>query len=489
MTDIPSTEDLQGLLRELRALPKETEWVEFKHNNHDPQEIGEYISALANSAALYGKIKGYLVWGIENQTHEVHGTSFYPKKEKRGNEEIESWLLRLLKPKIDFEFYEVQTEQGRVVILEIARAFKHPVQFQGQEYIRIGSNKKSLKEFPEKERQLWKIFDKTPFEELIATDKMNGDDVLRLLNYPDYFDLVKLPLPDNKEGILGRLAEEKMIVRNNSGSWDITNLGAILFAKKLDDFKGLKRKAVRVIVYKNKTRIETQKEQVGTKGYASAFEGLVDFIMNLLPSNEVIEKALRKDMPMYPRLAVRELIANALIHQDFFITGSGPTVEIFSDRMEITNPGKPLVNTDRFVDSPPRSRNEDIASFMRRIGVCEERGSGIDKVVFQTEYFQLPAPLFEVVEDNTRCTLFAHRPFSEMDNNEKIRAAYLHASLKYVERGYLTNASLRERFGIKKENSAMVSRIIRDAIKAGAIKLSDPESESKKHAKYLPIWA
>jgi ATP-dependent DNA helicase RecG len=159
--------------------------------------------------------------------------------------------------------------------------------------------------------------------------------------------------------------------------------------KRLDDFAQLKRKAMRVIVYKDNSRVETVREQTGTKGYAGGFEGLIGYINNLLPRNEVVGEALRKNVPMYPELAVRELVANALIHQDFFLKGTGPIVEIFSDRMEITNPGIPLVATDRFLDSPPKSRNEAVASFMRRIGVCEERGSGVDKVVFQTEYLSV----------------------------------------------------------------------------------------------------
>ena len=482
-------EYLQRLLNELRNLPKETEWVEFKHNNADPQEIGEQISALANSAALAKKTRGYLVWGIEASTHNILGTDFQPKSKKIGNEELESWLLHLLTPKINFSFYEINTEQGGVILLEIERAFRHPVQFKGVEYVRIGSYTKPLKAFPEKERQLWRIFDTTPFEDLFAIDNIDADAVLRLLDYPAYFDMLKQTLPDNKQGILNRLIEDNMVRKNDAGLYGITNLGAILIAKKLDDFKDIKRKAVRVIVYENATRIKTIKEQVGIKGYASGFEGLIDFISGLIPRNEVIGKALRKEVPMYPIIAVRELIANALIHQDFFIRGAGPMVEIFLDRIEITNPGVPLVKTERFLDSPPKSRNEALASFMRRVGVCEERGTGIDKAVFETELYQLPAPLFEIVEDNTRATLFAHRPLSKMDRKDRVRATYLHACLKYVQRDYLTNSSLRERFGIQKENSSMVSRIIKEALEDKAIKFPDPESESRKYARYVPVWA
>ncbi len=224
------------------------------------------------------------------------------------------------------------------------------------------------------------------------------------------------------------------------------------------------------------------------KGYATGFESLIDLIMALVPTNEVIERALRKTVPMYPELAIRELVANALIHQDFFATGSGPMVELFEDRVEISNPGIPLVSTERFLDTPPKSRNETLASLMRRFRICEERGSGIDKVVFQTEIFQLPAPLFEAPQEFTRTVLFSHRPLAAMDKNDRVRACYLHVCLKYVQREFLTNSSLRERFGIKEQNRSMASRLIRDAIEAQAILPYDP-SAAPKLMKYVPWWA
>jgi len=197
---------------------------------------------------------------------------------------------------------------------------------------------------------------------------------------------------------------------------------------------------------------------------------------------------LRKDVPMFPELAIRELIANALIHQDFFQKGAGPMIEIFSDRMEITSPGLPLIKTDRFLDSPPKSRNETLASFMRRIGICEERGSGIDKVVFQAESFQLPAPVFETSNEHTRAILFSHCELKEMDIEDRIRACYLHACLKYVERNFMTNTSLRHRFGIKEKNSAIASRIIKETLKAQKVRPYD-KTASKKFMKYVPCWA
>lgn len=483
-----TTEYLVGQVEELRRLPRETEWVEFKENNDDPQEIGESISALANSAALAGKAFGYLLWGINDQTHEIVGSTFAPHLKKIGNEELENWVLRLLSPKINFRFFPFAFEGHFVVLLEIGRAYRHPVRFMSEEFIRVGSYKKKLKDFPEKERELWRILDRTPFENLAAVDRVSSNDALRLLDYPAYFDLLEQPLPSDRNAILEALRNDALIRTCPAGGWEITNLGAILFAKKLDDFTILRRKAMRVIQYRGTGRKETAKEQVGTKGYASGFEGLVSYINGLLPTNEVVGQALRKTVPMFPELAVRELVANALIHQDFFVTGAGPMVEIFEDRIEITNPGEPLVDTRRFVDTPPKSRNETLASLMRRFRICEERGSGIDKVVFEVEFYQLPAPLFEVPEGFTKTVLFAHRPLNKMDKNERIRACYLHACLRYVNNNFMTNTSLRDWFGIKAKNSAVASRLIREALEAELIRTHD-ETAGRKYMKYLPYWA
>lgn len=479
---------LTSLVHELSGLPEETEWVEFKCNDCEPQEIGEYISALANAAALVGKAFAYVVWGIADGDHSMVGTVFRPGTARVGSEELENWLLHMLTPKIHFRFFEVDIDGKHVVVLEIERAFRQPVQFKGHEFIRVGSYKKKLKDFPEKERALWRIFDRTLFEDGIAADHVQSDDVLRLLDYPAYFDLLGRPLPENRKAILQALAADNLIRVCEAGGWSITNLGAILFAKRLEDFAALKRKALRVIQYRGSNRVETVKEQVGGKGYATGFEGLIGYINGLLPKNEVIGQAIRKEVPLYPELAVRELVVNALIYQDFFISGTGTMIEMFDDRIEISNPGVPLVDTERFIDMPPRSRNEALASFMRRIGVCEERGSGWDKVAFETELYQLPAPLAEATAEHTRVVLFAPRPLSRMAREDRVRAVYLHACLRYVSRQNTTNSSVRERFRIDAKNSAVASRLIREAIDAGRIVPYD-EGAAPKLMRYLPIWA
>ena len=393
-----------------------------------------------------------------------------------------------LSPRIGFRFNELNVDGQRVVLLEIEPASRQPLTFGGEEFIRVGGSTRGLKNYPERERDLWRVFDRTNFEERAAVERVSDEDVLHKLKYPAYFDLLERPLPDGRAAILRAISADKLIARCDAGGWNITNLGAILFARNLNDFPQIRRKAMRVIQYSGAGRTETLREQEVENGYAVGFPGIIEYIMALVPANEVIEQSLRRAVPMFPEIAVRELVANALIHQDFNITGAGPMVEIFDSRIEITNPGSPLVDTDRFVDSPPRSLNETLASMMRRFNFCEERGSGIDKVVEVAELYQLPAPLFEAPNDFTRTTLFAQKPLSEMDSTDRVRACYQHACLRYVMNLPMNNASIRERFGISEQSASRASRLLKESVESEWVIIRDPEVGAKSRT-YLPYWA
>jgi predicted HTH transcriptional regulator len=218
VTTSRSTEYLVGLVRELCKLPRETEWLELKENNAEPRLIGEYLSALANAAAIEGKANAYLLWGLRDSDHAIVGTRFDPHATKVGNEELESWLLRLLEPKLHFRFFVVEVDGQRVVLLEIARAQRQPARFEGVEYIRVGSIKKKLKDLPEKERALWRVFDQTPFEVGAAREHATADEVASLLDYPIYFELTGRPLPDHRAGILAALQEDGLLRQSGAGS-------------------------------------------------------------------------------------------------------------------------------------------------------------------------------------------------------------------------------------------------------------------------------
>lgn len=478
-------QQLKDLLYEQVKQPHEREWLEFKLNFHSPEEIGKCISALSNGACIHNQPFGYLIFGVEDKTHIIKGTSFKAKSAKKGNEDLEHWLLTRLNPRIDFTVYEFDYDAARhISIYKIPCAKNQPVEFLHQAYIRVGSITKKLNEFPEKQAKIWKK-DTVPFEKEIAKAHLNTSDIIKYLSTEPYFDLRKLPYPSNQQGVIDKFLNERLIIKNNG--YDILNLGALLFAKQLKDFESVERKSVRVIVYKGKNKVETEREQIWEKGYALDFEGLVTWINSQLPANEEIGKALRKETRMYPEIAIRELVANALIHQDLTEKGF-PMVEIFTDRIEISNPGTPLVTPNRFIDAYV-SRNDKLADLMRRMGFCEEKGSGLDKVIFHNELYQLPPINVVVTENRTRVTMYCYKTLNELDKREKIDACYQHACLKYVSNEKMTNQSLRERFKIESKNSSIASRIIRDAIEDGVIKEDDPENKSRKYASYIPFWA
>ena len=473
------------LLNDLVKSSKENEWIEFKLNFHSEEEIGERISALSNGACINNQRFGYLVFGIEDNTHIIKGTTFSARKHKKGNEELENWLATRLNPRIDFNIHEFDYDEKRHITMFVIPAAKtQPVEFLHNSYIRIGSITRKLSDFPEKQAKIWKK-NTTTFEKEIAKDNLSSSDISKYLSTEAYFDLMKIPYPSTMTSVLDKFIEEGLIVKGTG--YAITKLGAILFAKDLKDFESIERKSVRVIVYKGKNKVFTEREQIGTKGYAIGFEGLVTWINSQLPANEEIGKAFRQETRMYPEIAIRELVANMLIHQDLTEKGF-PMVEIFSDRIEISNPGVPLVTPERFIDAYV-SRNDKLADIMRRMKFCEEKGSGMDKVIFYNELYQLPPINVIVAEKRTRITIYSYKKLNDLDKKERIMACYQHACLKYVSNEKMTNQTLRERFKIEDQNAAIASRIIKDALTEKVIKEDDPENKSRKYASYIPFWA
>lgn len=453
----------------------EDEHLEFKEatNNFHFEELVDYCVALANEGG------GRMLLGITDKVPRwVVGTKAFEVPERTV-----AGIYERLHLKVTFD--ELAHPAGRVLVFHVpSRPVGQPVHYKGRYLMRAGEEL-----VPMTPDQLKKIMAEGEPDWALkpAMTECDGEKVVRVLDTQSYFDLLHLPYPATREAVLERFASERLIERAG-GAWTITNLGAILFAKKLESFDRQARKAPRVIVYEGTNKLKTKLDKPGTKGYAVGFQGLVEFINGLVPSNEVIEQALRREVKMFPEIAVRELVANALIHQDFNESGTSVMVEIYDDRMEISNPGKPFISPDRFIDEY-RSRNERLADLMRRLGICEEKGSGVDKVIQAAEAFQLPAPDFRVGEKRTSVVLFGHKDFEDMDRNDRIRATYQHCCLRYVMNEKMTNQSLRERFRLSEKKTESASRAIRDALEADKIKLADPEQTSLRYRNYVPFWA
>ena len=467
--------NLQALEHWLTGAP-ESEHLEFKEakQQYDTTKLLRYCVALANERG------GCLVLGVSDKLpRQVVGTAAFANPGQ-----IKGRLLEALRIRV--EVHELHHPDGRVLVFEIpSRPVGQPLHHEGAYLMRAGEEL-----VPMTQDQLKRIFaeGQPGFLSGDASAQVDADTVVSLLDVQSFFDLLKLPLPATREGMLARLISEQL-VRTVGNAYRISNLGALLLAKDLREFETLQRKAVRVVKYKGKNKLATERDLIGQKGYAVGFEGLISYVNGQLPMNEVIGQALREEVRMFPELAIRELIANALVHQDFDETGGSVMIEIYTDRIEITNPGQPLIPAERFVDEY-KSRNEKLADLMRRMGICEEKGSGIDKVVFSTEYYQLPAPHVRVSPLHTSVALYAHKEFVDMEPVERVRACYLHCCLKYVSNEKMTNQSLRERFKLEdtRAKSASVSQIIAATVAQGQIKLDDPENTSKRYAKYVPFW-
>ena len=368
-----------ALIDELAALGHELPHVEFKVDNWEPDRIGTLVSAISNSARVADEPCGFIIWGISDDDHEIIGTRFQPAKEKAHGQPYELWLAKEISPGLHCIFREIAHPKARIVLVEIPAASQVPTKFKNIAYMRVGSATPKIADHPGHEASLLAKLRPFVWEKGVAKSFVSTEDVVQLLDVAAYFKLTEQVLPESDEAIAVVLAHDKLIAKDVGGRWNILNLGAMLFAHDVREFDHIARKAVRVVKYSGDSRTKEGGEQVGVRGYAVGFDSLIGYVTKRLPTYEVITRSLRVAQPIYPAIAVRELIANALLHQDMTITGASPLIEIFSDRVEITNPGRPLLDTNRFIDLPPRSRNEALAALMRRIGVCEERGSGMTR--------------------------------------------------------------------------------------------------------------
>lgn len=457
------------------AASTEHQRLEFKEakQQYDHTKLREYCVALANEGG------GHLLLGVsDRRPRKVVGTQAFPDPVGEAKKLFDAIGFR-----VDLD--EVMHPDGRVLVYTVpgrprGTAYHHD----GKYLMRAGD---SL--VPMSEDRLRAIFAEgaPDWLEEPSGDVRSAQGVVDLLDTQAFFELLGLPYPTTREGVIERLLQDRLIDRADGG-YLIRRIGALLLAKRLDAFPDVERRAARVVVYDGNDKLKTRLDQPGLKGYAVGFQGLVGFVMGQLPQNEVIVDSLRKDMKLVPEPAIRELIANALIHQDFMMGGASVMIEIFRNRIEISNPGEPIVAVERFIDGY-QSRNERLAQLMRRFRICEERSSGVDRVIQTAESFQLPAPEFRSALRRTVVTIAGPKPFDEMERDERVRACYQHCALRYVNQQPMTNQSLRERFGLPEARSAVASQIISATIDAGLIKADESVGTSRKFARYLPFWA
>ena len=474
------------LKHSLEPVPQELNELDWKESlSPDNIKLTRHLSAFANHPG-----GGFIVFGIENKTATPIGIA------KMDADLIVQKLGSLCRDSLDpvvvidhaIEIYQSLP----LLFIYIKESSIKPVHVKSgtieDAYIRSGG---STRQASRHEIGGLMLNSKTPqFEELHASKLKEFPEIKNQLDFRSIFKLLDKPVPQIDSELIRWMKDEKMIDEVDGAGFYITNFGALSCAYNLNDFDGLARKCIRLIKYKGITKQETEKEYPGNKGYAIGFDGLITFLKALLPGNEIIKNALRKETTVYPEIALRELIANALIHQDFSIRGSGPMIEIFDNRIVISNPGKllPSKKIDRLIRTTPESRNEILAAAFRRYRICEERGSGLEKAVVAIELFGLPPLKFEELENSFRVTMYSPKSFANLTPVERIEACYQHSIIKYYSTGGMSNASLRERFKMHEKQRPQVSLVIKEALSLGKIKPRDPNNSSMKFAEYIPFW-
>lgn len=390
--------ELQKMLDELLRLPAETEWVEFKCNNDKPDEIGEYISAIANGAALYGKKAGYIVWGIKDSTHEIVGTSFESKRSKVGNEALENWLLRLLNPRIDFTIYEFKHNGLPIVLFEVQAANSTPVRFSGEAYIRIGSYKKKLKDFPEKERKLWQ-----------APSGTHEDWSAQVVDAASLADLdpqaITFARTQYKEKHPQHAAEVD--------GWDDTTFlnkvkvciggkvtrAALLLLGREESAHFLSPAQARITwILRDEKSIEKGYQHFDTPLILAGDKVLAQ-IRNLtvrhLPSGTLFPH----EVTQYDPWVMRETLHNCIAHQDYTMHGKINVVETPGSLL-FTNLGSFIPGTVEEMirsDSPPEVyRNPFLAQAMVNLNMIDTIGSGIKRMFMRQRERSFPMPDYDL---------------------------------------------------------------------------------------------
>ena len=472
---------LLGLL----AKPAETEIVEFKHakNSFSDSELGQYFSALSNEANLKSEAYAWLVFGVDNSTHELTDTQYKPSRPSL--DEMKKKIGDQTTNRITFEeIYDLTYQGKRVVMFQIPAAPQGiPIAYQGHYYGRDGESLVALN-LQEIERIRSQRADNS-FEMRPAKSDLTSSEVLQYLNYKKLYERIDRRIPREENMILD-LLKEYAYVTEDHGSWAITNMGALLFANRLADFENLRFRGLILRRYEGNNNLVMINERHSEAGYAVEFDDLLDWLENNTSKEKIISSRTKEIT--YPRVAMREFMANVMVHQDFTITGMPLTIEIFGNRIVFTNPGSLLNDANRLIDLPPHSRNETLAQAMLQVDLCERRGSGYDRAVEGIESMCLPPYKVEAGENYTRVTMNPKKSFKEMTPKERLMACYQHACILFEKNEEMNNQSLRERFELEKNKSSVASRIIAEAVETGLLKPAHEDNEAKKFATYIPYY-
>lgn len=355
------------LLETLLSYKDEYEWLDFKENWFSKDEIGEYISAIANGAALCGKEFGYIVWGVNDATKEVVGTTVNFNKDI-DNEPYKHYLARNLTPKISFETIEFKYNEARIVMLIIPQSKSIVTKFKNEAFIRIGSSKEKLSKYPE-----WEI--------KLNNTLVNGYPTIVNVAAPDYAQKLtfeKLFMYYGAKGLTLRhdTFEKTLKLKNKDNKYNI-------MAYILSDQNEI---PIRVSIFSgiDKSAPLYSVKEFGNTCILYSMDKILEYgdAINIIQADERNRISERIDVPLFDYEAYHEAILNAFIHNKW-LTLNGPQISIFTDRIEILSHGGLALDQDieGFYSGASIPVNEILASIFLQLRISERSGRGVPKIV------------------------------------------------------------------------------------------------------------
>jgi ATP-dependent DNA helicase RecG len=390
-----NTAELTALLDRLRAEPRETEWLEFKANRYEPQVLGEYLSALANSACLLARPRGYLAFGIEDGSHAVVGTAFDPQAEKgKGEQLLPLWLSLGLRPNVGFEIHTFTYQGARVVLFEVHPAFDRPVEFYGTAYVRDGTSKTELSKYPEKARTIWnrRVDWSAQVCERASLDDLEPEAIAKARRE------FATKFPAQAAAVAGWddstfLNKAKLTIRGG-----VTHAALLLLGKP--EASTLLAPAVARISWLLKNE---RNEDLDYEHFGPPFLLNVDKILARIRNLTVRElpggTLFPVELTQYDPWVIREALHNCIAHQDYGLRGRIQVVET-PDALLLTNVGGFLpgrVETVIEQDAPLEIyRNPFLAEAMVNLNMIDTQGGGIKRMFMKQRERFFPMPDYDL---------------------------------------------------------------------------------------------
>lgn len=481
--------DLGKIVKELIAYPTEANWFEFKENWYEPNGIGEYISSLSNAAALEGQEYGYLVWGVNNETHDITGTTFDYRVDVK-NEPLEHYLARQITPDNNFSFHEITVEEKRVVIMVVPAATKIPTGFDGNRYLRIGSSKVNLNKYPERESNLF------------------------------YILRVGLPTMCNTESEYQNLTFDKLFVYYASKGVSLNkrtfkkNLGLLtdngkynLLAQLVSDDSHI---PIRFAIFNGTDKASTMYSvrEFGNTCLLFSLDKVLEYgeVLNVPQADERGRKVERKEVMLFDEEAYREAVINAFVHNQW-TTGNAPMLTVFSDRIEILSRGKmpPGQTLEGFFAGESVPVNQKLSDMLLQLHISERTGRGVPKITevygketyeFRENSIVVSIPFTRVrLDENTQDEVKMTHDKSKMTYDED-KTTYDETEMTYDNRSDderilafcvtpRTIHEIMEMLGLKERKSAR--RHIKPLVEQGRLAMTLPDAPKSKNQKYITI--